>query len=415
MTSAPASLPRLLATVGRSDLESHDTCWGRRPSGHHGLLAEIERVRLGGRGGAGFPTAKKWQTARRAGAAVIVANGTEGEPASNKDKTLLVHAPHLVLDGVALAAEAVGATEAVVCIDRHAVGPQRSVTHAISERMQRGHDRVTWRVELAPPGYVVGEETALVQWLSGGPAKPTFGRRPDEYGVNGRPTLVNNVETLAHVALIARFGAEWFGSVGTSDSPGTALVTVSGDVSHPAVYEATFGTALSELVRRAGPLGRPEAVLVGGYAGTWLDADQLGRARLERASLRSLGATLGCGSILVVGESSCGLKATAQIAAWLAEQSAGQCGPCKFGLPALADGVERLVRPASPKRWSAQLDRWLWMVDGRGACKHPDGAARMARSGLEVFAAETERHRLRGDCGRPAPRLALPRYRAAAV
>ena len=346
---------------------------------------------------------------------MVVANGTEGEPASRKDQTLLVHAPHLVLDGAALAAEVLGATDVVVCVDRASAPSVRSLSRAISERARHRQDAVAVRLETAPPGYVAGEESALVHWLNGGDPKPTFGPRPYERGVDGRPTLVNNVETLANVALIARFGAQWFARLGTEASPGTALVTVSGDVARPAVYEMAFGTPLSEVVRPAGPTSGVQAVLLGGYAGTWLAGTALQEACLDAVSLKVHGAALGCGSIVVLGERSCGLKATAAVAEWLAGQSAGQCGPCMHGLPTLADAVGRLVGPGAPERFGAQIERWMWMVEGRGACKHPDGAVRMIRSGLLAFAADVESHRRAGDCGRPAPPLPLPRSVGAPV
>lgn len=410
MTPDPTSLPRLLATVGRPDLRSHVDCWGRRPVGRQSLISEIDRSRLGGRGGAGFPTAAKWAASASAGASVVVANGTEGEPASNKDKTLLAHAPHLVLDGAALAAEALGASEVIVCVDRSAGTAIRTLSHAISERAHHRYDPVPVRLEATPPGYVSGEETALVQWLDGGDARPTFGNRPFERGIGGLPTLVNNVETLANVALIARFGSQWFRSLGTDASPGTALITVSGDVSHPAVYEVPFGAALKDVIRPAGPTSPPQAVLIGGYAGTWLSGASLEQARLDAPALKVIGASLGCGSIVVVGERSCGLKATVAIGQWMAGQSAGQCGPCMHGLPTLADAVARLVPQGAPNRYGSQIDRWLWMIEGRGACKHPDGMVRMVRSGLEAFAGEVQRHRQGGDCRLPAPPLPLPRY-----
>lgn len=409
MSPDPRSLPRLLATVGRPDLRSHLDHWGRRPRGRPDLIREIERSGLGGRGGAGFPTAVKWAATSAGRAPIVVANGTEGEPASHKDVTLLSYAPHLVLDGAVLAAEALGASEVIVCIDRASSSAIRAVAHAISERVGHGYESIPVRLETTPPGYVTGEETALVQWLNGGEAKPTFGARPFQRGVDGRATLVNNVETLAHVALIARFGAEWFGAVGTDASPGTALVTVTGDVSHPAVYEVAFGTPLTQVLRPAGPTDRIGAVLLGGYAGTWLAGETLRQACLDAGSLEASGASLGCGSIVVVGDGSCGLKATAALADWMAGQSAGQCGPCAHGLPALAGAVSRLVAPGAPERWGSQVERWMWMVEGRGACKHPDGAVRMIRSALQAFAPDVQHHRRHGDCGRPAPALRLPR------
>ena len=409
-----SDLPRLLATVGRPDLGTHLSQWGHRPVGRPALLGELERSGLTGRGGAGFPTTIKWgavlsSTRSGCGVPLVVANGTEGEPASNKDKTLLLHAPHLVLDGCALAAEALGAPEVVICLEQSAGPAIRSVAAAISERQRHRIDRIPVRIEPTPPGYVSGEESALVNWLSRSDARPSFGRRPSDAGVHGRPTLVNNVETFADVALVARFGADWYRGLGTSSAPGTALMTVVGDVVHPAVYEVALGTPLSDVLRPAGPSSGVQAVLMGGYAGAWLAKQDVAQVTLDPVGLAPTGATLGCGSIVVVGENSCGLKATAAIAAWLAEQSAGQCGPCMHGLPAIADAVDRLVAPAAPKRWGAQIDRWLWMVEGRGACKHPDGAVRMVRSGLKAFAAEVDRHRHGGDCRKPSPPLVLPR------
>ncbi|HET6873672.1 MAG TPA: NADH-ubiquinone oxidoreductase-F iron-sulfur binding region domain-containing protein, partial [Acidimicrobiales bacterium] len=388
MTPDPRSLPRLLASAGSADLAAHVERWGRRPIGRPSLLAQIDACHLNGRGGASFPTARKWAALAGRRDAVVVANGTEGEPASNKDKTLLHYCPHLVIDGLSTAAEAVGAKEAIVCVDQGATAVIRAVTNALSERVHYSQDLVPIRLELTPPGYVTGEEKALIHWLNGGDAKPTFGYLPTEKGVDGRPTIVNNVETLANVALIARFGPEWFNALGVPGSPGTALLTVAGDVGHPAVYEVAYGTPLLDAIRPSRPLANPKAVLVGGYAGTWLPASHLERATIDPASLRAMGGTLGCGSLVVLGERSCGLKATAAIAAWLAGQSAGQCGPCTNGLPAIAEALAELADAARPRDRRAHIERWLDMVAGRGACKHPDGAVRMVASGLKVFAGE---------------------------
>ena len=402
-------LPRLLATVGRPDLAAHLQQWGPRPAGGPGLIHELGRARLGGRGGAGFPATRKWSSVAERRGSVVVVNATEGEPASNKDKTLLLHAPHLILDGAAMAAEAVGASEVIVCIDEHASTAWRATGHALAERARHRQDRVPVRMEVAPAGYVTGEESALIGWINGAAPLPTFALRPWEQGVDGRPTLVHNPETLAHVALIGRFGADWFASVGGAAHPGSALVTISGDVRHPSVHEVALGTRLTDLIGPAGPSEPVQGVLIGGYAGTWLDAAAVAAATVDPEGLAPAGASLGCGVIVVVGPQSCGLRAVAAIASWLAGQSAGQCGPCARGLPTVADAVGRLVGPNAPPRWNAQIDRWLWMIEGRGACHHPDGAVRMIRSGIQAFQGEVDHHRHAGDCHRPAPPLALPR------
>jgi NADH:ubiquinone oxidoreductase subunit F (NADH-binding) len=340
---------------------------------------------------------------------IVLANGTECEPASGKDKALLVHSPHVVLDGISLAAETVGADEAVLCMARTARSAIESVASALHERSRSGRESLPIRIELTPDRFVAGEESALVHWLNGGEAKPTFvPPRPFERGVGGRPTLVNNVETLAHLALIARFGAEWYRGLGTEGDPGTALVTVSGAVDHPGVYEIPFGVAFSEVMRVAGERADARAVLIGGYSGVWVDAPTASTLTLDSASLRRVGATLGCGAISIIGADSCGLGETARVTRWLADQSAGQCGPCTHGLPAISSAVDGLVTGDRDGRWQSYLHRWLAMVEGRGACHHPDGVVRFVRGALSTFSDEIERHRRYGPCPAIQPTLPTP-------
>jgi NADH:ubiquinone oxidoreductase subunit F (NADH-binding) len=408
-TPDPLALPRLLSDTGGPGLDAHFQRWGQMPGGGPLLIAEVDRAGLRGRGGAGFPTAAKLRAVAAGRHNIVVANGTEGEPASGKDKILLQTAPHLVLDGASIAAETVGAGEVVICVDRTAAAAIRAVQGAITERVPAGADRVTFRLETTPSGYLTGEESALVHWLNGGDARPTFvPPRPFERGVRGRPTLVNNVETLGHLALIARFGADWFRRLGSPDDPGTTLVTFTGDVVGPGVCELPVGIPLPEALRVAGVGGEPQALLIGGYAGTWIPGSAAAGARLDRTSLRALGASPGCGAISVLGPGSCGLTTAALVARWLADQSAGQCGPCANGLPAIAQAMEALVAGDRRRRWEEQLRRWLGQVEGRGACHHPDGAARLVRSALTVFSKEIGRHRQYSPCGAPAAPVPLP-------
>ncbi len=267
--------PRLLAGVTHDpsavDLATHRQRYPA-PHGRPGeIIAAVERSGLRGRGGAGFPTGRKFAAVaeRYRRRPVVVANGAEGEPASAKDAFLLTRNPHLVLDGALLAATAVGASEVVVCIDRTQTSAQRAIRAAIAERCRTEPSAGILRVAAIPHRYVAGEETALVHWLNGGEAKPTnTPPRPFEAGVDGRATLVDNIETLAHVAQIVRWGPEWFRENGTADEPGTVLVTVSGAVERPGVLEVPIGARLGSLVRSAGgSLPRAGAVLVGGYFG----------------------------------------------------------------------------------------------------------------------------------------------------
>jgi NADH:ubiquinone oxidoreductase subunit F (NADH-binding) len=233
--------------------------------------------------------------------------------------------------------------------------------------------------------------------LEGREPKPAFTPpRPFERGLRGRPTLVQNVETLAHVALVARHGSGWFRALGTPEEPGSALFTVSGAVGRPGVYEAAFGTPLRMLLEQAGGVGGAAgAFLLGGFFGSWIDPLTAQGVSMLDADLARAGAALGAGAVVVLPAAACGLDQSARVARYLAEESAGQCGPCVNGLAALAGALETLVAGHGDSRLDAR--RWLGQVRGRGACRHPDGAARFVESSLQVFADEVELH-LRGRC-----------------
>jgi NADH:ubiquinone oxidoreductase subunit F (NADH-binding) len=361
------------------------------------LLAEIEASGLTGRGGAGFPTAIKIRAVARDRSPVVVANGTEGEPASAKDKVLLVANPHLVIDGAVVAARLVGAREIVLAVGRGDAAGIAALERAIAERRDKG---VALRIAAAPSRFVAGEESALVNWLNGGPAKPTI-ERPFERGVFGRRTLVQNVETLANVALIARHGAEWFRRLGTAKEPGAALVTVLGAVRAPGVGEIELGTTLRDVIALFGGMtAMPQAFLLGGYFGTWVTAHDTLDLPFTNESLRPLGASLGARLLIVLPQDACGLAETARVVRYLERQSAGQCGSCFFGLAAIAGVFERLASGgvAAPQAVE-RLSRLVAQVEGRGACALPTGAAGLVTSALRVFAREIDAHAAGGCCG----------------
>jgi len=406
-------LPRLLSSTSGADLDAHQDRFGPLPSSARGLAAEVERAGLRGKGGAGFPTAVKLRAvaAGRRGR-VVVANGTEGEPASAKDRALLRHAPHLVLDGATLAAEAVGAQEVILCVARDHATTRSVLDAALAERRGAGLDRVPVRVAEAPHHYVSGEESALVNWLNGGEAKPTFvPPRPFERGVRGRPTLVDNVETLAHLALVARFGAAWFRGVGTDADPGSTLVTLSGAVRSPGVYEVAAGPSIAAIIEGAGgSIDQVEAVLVGGYFGTWITVDQAASTPFAADPLKAIGAAPGCGVVFALPKGACGLAESARVARWLADENAGQCGPCVHGLDAVAGQLAMIDEGGrSSLNATESLESLLAIVEGRGACRHPDGAVRFVRSALRVFGAHAAQHRRHGACRAAAPLLPTPR------
>ncbi len=375
-----------------------------------GLVSLVERSGLLGRGGAGFPTGRKMRAVAAAGRrAVLVANGMEGEPASGKDALLLGRLPHLVLDGMVLAARAVGATDGYLCVHSGA-GGLPVLRRALAER-DPGADGVRIGIEELPARYVSSEASALVHWLDGGAAVPTFRPRPHERGVGGRPTLVQNVETLANVAMIARFGPRWLRAVGEPDEPGSLLVTVSGAVARPGVVEVASGTPIGHLLADRG--ARPDglsAVLVGGYFGGWLPVGAALPVPLSHAGLRSVGLGLGAGVLVALPASACGLTETARVAAYLAGQSAGQCGPCRHGLPSIAGALHRVARGEPDPAAVAAIERWSALVDGRGGCRLPDGAVRFVASALRTFRTDVARHTRHGACpgaGHP-PVLPVP-------
>lgn len=374
------------------------------------LIDAVEHAGLRGRGGAGFPTAIKMRSvADGRGRPIVVANGTEGEPASYKDRMLLMTQPHLVIDGALLAAAAVGADQVVIAVDRTASAAHGALNRALDERA-RSEPGIPVQVAATPPGYVSGEETALVHFLNGGGALPTtVPPRPYERGVARRPTLINNVETLAHVAQIARDGPEWFRQAGTRDEPGTMLITLSGAVGRRGVLEVALGTPLGAVIEQAMPSSPPASALVGGFFGTWVPADRFGLP-FSGAGLAPLGGSPGAGVIIAIPEGACGLAETVRIMCWFANETAGQCGPCVFGLPAMAREAAALCYGPVPVHGLTRLQRWASEVEGRGACKHPDGSVRILRSALATFAGDIDRH-LRGQPCRgssAAPVVAVP-------
>jgi NADH:ubiquinone oxidoreductase subunit F (NADH-binding) len=375
------------------------------------LIDQIEQAGLGGRGGAGFPMARKMRTvAGGRGKPIVVVNATEGEPASLKDRTLIETLPHLVLDGAVLAARAIGADEAIVCVCESAgVGLERTA-QAIQEREGLPGHWPRLVLNAAPEGYVVGQESALVNHLNGGPATPTFTPpMPFERGVRRRPTLINNAETLAHVALIGRHGPRWFHELGLPDQPGSTLVTLSGPLTYPGVYEVEYGASLSSLIDAAGGTkGRVRAALFGGYAGTWVDGAALPNVALSKAHLAPYGATLGAGVVLLLSEDACPVAETVRVSRWLAEQSAGQCGPCVHGLASLAQTLEQVCTGTARGQAIARVEQLSALVNRRGACAHPDGAARFVLSAVDVFAEEFADHARHGVCDACARASELP-------
>jgi NADH:ubiquinone oxidoreductase subunit F (NADH-binding) len=413
---AATELPRLLPPAGSKKADD----WQAHAERHGGLvyrdrqgvfIRDIEAAGLTGRGGAAFPVHRKLQAVldasdKRRRTPAVIANGAESEPASEKDATLLWLSPHLVLDGLQLAAEAVGADTAILYthVNReHDVGSR--LREALRARQAAGVDRVPVQLAQAPARFLSGQETALVNHLSGGPAIPTFmPPRITERGLHGVPTLVQNAETLAHLALIARKGPRWFRGVGTDAEPGSMLVTVHRADGQPRISEVPVGIPLQYLT---GEISPDSAVLVGGYHGTWLTGSEARSLTLDNRSLAQAHARVGAGIVITLPPDRCGLVETARVVRYLALESAGQCGPCLNGLPRIAAALAEIAGGRARPQAIADVERWSGLVTGRGACHHPDGTTRFVRSALRTFAAEVDRHQ-RGRCSAGVTRPFLP-------
>jgi NADH:ubiquinone oxidoreductase subunit F (NADH-binding) len=396
--------PSLLAgpdlRAGMESAAGHLSRLGPLPPGAASLIDVLERSGLRGRGGAAFPVARKWRAVaeRRGARPVVLVNGAEGEPLSRKDRVLMETRPHLVLDGALLAAGALGAGEVLLYVGAEHAAAATALGRALAERPEAERRRV--RTVAAPPRYVAGEESAAVRFVNDGVALPTVTPpRPSERGVGGRPTLVQNVETLAHVAMVARFGDAWFRGLGAPGTPGTALLTVTGAVARPGVVEVAQGSALGDAVAAAGGLSdRAGAVLLGGYFGGWVGAEEAWGLRLDAPGLRSAGHSLGCGVVAVLPGHRCGVVETARILTHLAGQSARQCGPCVFGLAAIAGAVQRIAAGTAEADDLERVRRWSGELRGRGACAHPDGAAGLLLSALRTFGDDFLHHHRHGGC-----------------
>ena len=421
------SLPRLLLGISADTMAypTHLRVHGELPEtarSRNGvpppLVAELARAALRGRGGGGFPIAAKLDAVRRAkGSPVVVVNGAEGEPMSVKDRMLLEALPHLVLDGAYCVADAVGTRDIVIALDEGLRDAAEVLRDALAQRPEIRRRGGRPRIVVVPGGYVTGHESAIVNFVNRGVARPmTQPPRVSERGVGRRPTLVSNAETLAHAALIARHGAEWFREIGPSDEPGSALVTLSGGVGSPGVYEIECGSHLASLVQAAGGVTEPaRAFLMGGYSGAWIDAVAGTSVRLSRRSLAPLGASLGAGSIVALPQSACPVAEVTRVAGWMADQGAAQCGPCVNGLASIADALVDVAEGRPGRDSFSDILRWSQLVVGRGACAHPDGTATFVTSALRVFRTEFDDHARHGPCDGCArrPVLITPRERSA--
>ncbi len=368
-------------------LEAHLERFGSLPLPDLDTLAALaDAADARGRGGAGFPFATKLRATAGRRRAVVVVNASEGEPASAKDAALLLCAPHLVLDGAAATAHALGTREVHVVVPSERPHLRTSVERALKERRRSG-ERLSVQIHSAAARFVAGQSNAVLELMAGRPNLPVTAWTPAAVsGHGGRPTLLSNAETFAQVASLLRLGARDYSLRGTVNEPGTTLLTVDGDGPAPTVLEVEYGTSIADVV------GTPRPVLLGGYHGTWATTEQVASLRFSRQELSDAGLTLGAGVVLPLSSDQCPVERTEQILAYLASQSARRCGPCLNGLPALAAAFSATIRG---RESTARVRELCGLVERRGACAHPDGTARLVRSLLVGFDEEVDAHAAR--------------------
>jgi NADH-quinone oxidoreductase subunit F len=365
------------------------------------VIDEVARSGLRGRGGAGFPTGEKWRSVRTQGTGTryMVCNGAEGEPATFKDRTLLRTNPYQVLEGLAIAAYAVGAEAAFIGL-KEAFGPEReAVGRALEEMDGAGAlGPVPIWVVLGPDLYLYGEETGLLEVIEGRDPLPRSAR-PFMLGLAGtsareNPTAVNNVETLANVAWILADGAEWLGAYGTPTSPGTMVFTVTGDVRTEGVFELPMGTPLRTLLEEfaGGPFdGRELKAVMPGASNTVIVPAQLDTP-LDFDSLRAVGSGLGSAGFAVYDDSTCAVELALAFTRFLYVESCGQCPPCKLGSGEIAAILERFEAGlGEPGDLDVLLARARGVTDGQ-KCALPTGTSLVAQSLMQVFAEEFGAH-----------------------
>ncbi|MFZ6765116.1 complex I 51 kDa subunit family protein [Pseudoroseomonas sp. WGS1072] len=371
------------------------------------IIPAIEASGLRGLGGAGFPTHRKWTAVAAQPPGLgkwVVCNGNEDEPGTFKDRFLLSRTPHQVIEGALVAALAVGAANivlyvnpregATVAVLRKAVAQWEA--HPLLARLGATIGEALHLVVVTGSGlYIGGEETAAIASIMGGfpfpSLKPPF---PAEQGVHGAPTLLNNVETLTYAGQILRHGPAWYRALGLGGAPGAKLFSLSGDVLRPGLHELPMGTSLRTLVfeHGGGMLGDKafKAVFTGGPSNTLLTAADLD-VPMDFDSLRARGSRLGTGAMIVVGEGTSILRKTAEYVAFFANNSCGQCPPCKIGTHQVSRILERIEAGAGRPGDLKALENLTQLLPGSGRCGLVDGAATVLASSLKTFRAEYER------------------------
>jgi NADH-quinone oxidoreductase subunit F len=396
------------------------------------LIQEIQLSHLRGRGGAGFPTGTKWISVREGGGGTryAVCNAAEGEPGTFKDRTLLRANPYVVLEGLLIAAHAVGAGAAYVAIKASFTRERDRLSAALAELDAAGWVDRPVQIVSGPEEYLFGEEKALLEVIEGNEPLPRL-LPPYLYGLfatsaqlgwdaraadpalgaveGANPTLVNNVETLANVPFIVTRGPEWFRTIGTERSSGTVCCTVVGDVVRPDVIEVAFGAPLSDVLQRCGGVaaGRSVRAVVSGVSNAVITADQLATP-VSYEGFEAIGSGLGSAGFIVYDDRTCMVEVAAMLSRFLAVESCGQCPSCKLGTTAITEALDRIVVGDGTDGDLAVISERLRVVTDGNRCYLPVGAQRLVASVLRAFPTDFADHLETGRCPRPR-RLPIPK------
>ena len=377
------------------------------------VIKVVSEAGLRGRGGAGFPTGKKWQLTREAPEEprYLVLNGGEDEPGSKKDRVLLENLPHLVLEGTILAVYAIGASKAYLYINALYDGAIKSINDALAEAKSAGYwgDNVlgsnfSLDIEVipAPHNYVAGEDTAVLEVIEGKKPwprqKPPF---PVTVGLFGKPTAVNNVETLANVAPIVLKGSDWYRKFGTAESPGTMIFSLNDDVNRPGVYELPFGTPLRYLIEECGggiKGGKKiKAIMPAAPSSAFLPLDKIDTP-MDHNSMRDAGAALGCGVVKLISEDSCIVEELVKVADFFAAESCGQCPACRMETNTLAMMIKKVQAGQGGQPILDQFSKILAFNKGKGFCNLIAMPGPPIESAIKLFPADFEAHLSTGKC-----------------
>lgn len=391
-------------------LSEHTEVFGS-PVAYYGQLnrlkAQLGNAEILGRGGAGFPLSQKIAAYETYGPKlIVVANASESEPLVHKDAALMARHVHLVVDGLAILGSALGAKTVFVHLKDGRDQMQARLEEALEER--RGLDPFKIKVSKSTPGigYVSGVEGAVISSINGSGGKPLYlPDRPIAKGVQRKPTLLANIESLAQLAMLTRYGANWFAQYGGSKDAGTRLITLTLPNGSHRILEVAPGTRVGEILTIL-EISRKSLTsgLIGGYFGQLIDIETLWDLELDQTVLRSRGLSLGAG-IIALSES-CPLEEASGIISYLASQSSGQCGPCYMGLPSLAEVFDSLAKSSLKARKLHEIERIGSQIIGRGGCAMPDGAVLLARSALARFSSEVRVHQS-GGCSYPKAGMLL--------